>query len=464
MQTTHPHTHFGRLIHRPLLPVYPPANAPPQFIANIAFTMAEQDTPPQGPPQAGPPPGSFSIPIPLGPNGEKPTPEQIQQIQMQLQAEAQKHGISVQEYVQRLRAQAMAQQQAQMEAQQRAQQQQQQQQAQPIQPGPPKPEALAVANWLKSQDLKPRTVVHDEKRKDMFRVKRAIRALQSPAYEKARAKNPLLPQVHDRASAENCFKLLPLSLLALRVSKVEEDAHEGHNHAKPKRVKGLWTVKIEQHQEANDDNYYIWLYEGSQMKQKLYAVGALLLVITIVLFPLWPLFLRQGVWYLSMGMLGLIGLFFAMAIVRLILFVITIFAAPPGLWLYPNLFEDVGFFDSFRPVWAWQETPEDVKAKKAAKKEKKAAKLAAKAAGGAKQKKGAHEHAHAHDHAYDHDHAHPHDHTHAHEPLMSAAAPVPAPATPVNSAPQPTGSEAAQAGGDVTHRAPRATVEEVEDE
>ncbi len=187
-------------------------------------------------------------------------------------------------------------------------------------------------------------------------VMRAIRALNSPAYQKARAKNPLLPEVHDRASAENTFKLLPLSLLALRVSKVDpEVAHEGHNHAKPKRVKGLWTVKIEQHQEANDDNYYIWLYEGSQWKQKLYAAGALVLVIAVVLFPLWPLFLRQGVWYLSMGMLGLIGLFFAMAIVRLILFIITMFAAPPGLWLYPNLFEDVGFFDSFRPVWAWQE-------------------------------------------------------------------------------------------------------------
>jgi protein translocation Sec62 family protein len=186
-------------------------------------------------------------------------------------------------------------------------------------------------------------------------VMRAIRALQSPAYQKARSKNPLLPEVNDRASAENTFKLLPLSLLALRVSKVDPEEHEGHNHAKPKRVKGLWTVKIEQHQEANDDNYYIWLYEGSQFKQKLYAAGALLIVIAVVLFPLWPLFLRQGVWYLSMGMLGLIGLFFAMAIVRLIIFIITMFAAPPGFWLYPNLFEDVGFFDSFRPVWAWQE-------------------------------------------------------------------------------------------------------------
>ncbi|KAI4663068.1 uncharacterized protein J4E79_004382 [Alternaria viburni] len=400
--------------------------------------MEEQGPPPQqGPPQGGPPPGSFSIPIPLGPNGEKPTPEQIQQIKMQLEAEAAKHGITVQEYVGRLRQQAMAQQQAQLQAQQRAQQQQQQ----PIQPGPPKPEAIAVANWLKSQDLKPRTVVHDEKRKDMFKVKRAIRALQSPAYQKARAKNPLLPEVIDRASAENCFKLLPLSLLALRVTKVDDHAHDGHNHAKPKRVKGLWTVKIEQHQDANDDNYYIWLYEGSQWKQKLYAVGALLLVITIVLFPLWPLFLRQGVWYLSMGMLGLIGLFFAMAIVRLIIFIITVFTIPPGFWLYPNLFEDVGFFDSFRPVYAWQETPEDIKAKKAAKKEKKAAKLAAKAAGG-KPKKGAIDAA----------------------PAQAAPAPAAAPASePVNSAPQPTGSEAAPEGA-VTQRAPRATVEEVEEE
>ncbi|EUC31564.1 hypothetical protein COCCADRAFT_27730 [Bipolaris zeicola 26-R-13] len=418
--------------------------------------MAEQEQPPpeyethQGPP----PPGSIAIPIPLGPNGEKPTPEQIQQIQMQIAAEAQRHGISIQEYVQRMRQQAMAQQQmqmqAQMEAQQRAQQQQQQQQ--PIQPGPPKPEAIALANWLKSQDLKPRTVVHDEKRKDMFRVKRAIRAIQSPAYQKARAKNPLLPEVHDRVTAENCFKLLPLSLLALRVSKADEDEHEGHNHAKPKRIKGLWTVKIEQHQDANDDSYYIWLYEGSQWKQKLYALGALVAVIAIVLFPLWPLMLRQGVWYLSMGMLGLIGLFFVMAIVRLILFIITIFVAPPGLWLYPNLFEDVGFFDSFRPVWAWQETPEDIKAKKAAKKEKKAAKLAAKAAG-IKGKK------HGHDASRTTTPVPPNA-----APFAAPPAPAPAPASaPVDNAPQATGAEPTAEGG-ATQRPPRATVEEVEEE
>lgn len=147
-----------------------------------------------------------------------------------------------------------------------------------------------------------------------------------------------------------------MSLLALRVSKIDpNDGHAGHSHGPKKRVKGLWTVKIEQQQEANDEYHYIWMYEGSQWRQKLYAVLALLLIMAVVMFPLWPFKLRQGVWYLSMGCLALLGLFFAMAIFRLILFCVTVFVVPPGLWLYPNLFEDVGFFDSFRPLWGWQE-------------------------------------------------------------------------------------------------------------
>ncbi|KAF2744251.1 translocation protein [Sporormia fimetaria CBS 119925] len=404
------------------------------------------------PPQGGPPPGMM-------PPGQQPSPEQIRLMQQQLAAEAQKHGLSPEQYIERLRQQAM-------------QQRQMQQQgggpqgrpgppgappgAQPIQPGPPKPEALAVAKFLMSQELKHRTVIHDEKRKQMFRVKRAIRALQSPAYQKARSKNPLLPAVTDRASAENTFKQLPLSLLALRVSKVDAHAHEGHNHAKPKRIKGLWTVKIEQHQDAEDDSYYIWLYEGSQWKMKLYAVGAVAFVIAIVLFPLWPLFLRQGVWYLSMGMLGLIGLFFVMAIFRLILFIVTMFAAPPGLWLYPNLFEDVGFFDSFRPVWAWQETADDIKAKKQAKKEKRAAKKLAKAEGRPykSSKKNA---------AAAASPATPSSRASTPAPASAPSAPAPA-SVPVDNAPQATGSTAAADPGAVITQRPRhATVEEGED-
>jgi len=93
----------------------------------------------------------------------------------------------------------------------------------------------------------------------------------------------------------------------------------------------------------------------------------LLIVLAGVMFPLWPVPLRLGVWYLSVGVLILLGLFFAMAIVRLILFVITWAVLKPGVWIFPNLFEDVGFVDSFIPLWGWHE-PEAPVEKKSAKK------------------------------------------------------------------------------------------------
>ena len=151
----------------------------------------------------------------------------------------------------------------------------------------------------------------------------------------------------------------PLSMLALRVTKKDpNEGHEGHNHPKKKekRIKGLWDVKIEQQQEFDPMMHYVWLYEPPQWKTKIWGALLILAIFVVILFPLWPLFMRQGVWYLSVGAMGLLCAFFAMAIFRLILFVITFFAVPPGLWLYPNLFEDVGFFDSFKPLWGWQET------------------------------------------------------------------------------------------------------------
>jgi translocation protein SEC62 len=115
-------------------------------------------------------------PIALTP-GQQPTPEQIQAIQKHFREDAVRMGITYEEYVERLKAAAAAQHQAQMQAQAQAQAQAQQQAGgggggggqQPIQPGPPKPEALAVAKYLMSQDLKMRTCIFNGARKDMFR-------------------------------------------------------------------------------------------------------------------------------------------------------------------------------------------------------------------------------------------------------------------------------------------------------
>jgi translocation protein SEC62 len=112
------------------------------------------------------------------------TPQQFQQHQQQqLAAEAAKQAIPVEQYVNQLKANIMRQHQAQQQAQAQAQAQggghshgnqphvhgkQEQQIA--IKPGsPPAPEALALAKFLRSQNLKPRTCIYNGDRKDMFK-------------------------------------------------------------------------------------------------------------------------------------------------------------------------------------------------------------------------------------------------------------------------------------------------------
>ena len=97
--------------------------------------------------------------------GQQPTPEQIAAMQRQLAVDAKKAGMTVPQFVEKLKAQAIAQQQAAHQQQAQAQQQQQQ----PINPGPPNPAAIAVANFLKGQDLKTRTCILNGQRKDLFK-------------------------------------------------------------------------------------------------------------------------------------------------------------------------------------------------------------------------------------------------------------------------------------------------------
>lgn len=87
----------------------------------------------------------------------------------------------------------------------------------------------------------------------------------------------------------------------------------------------------------------MWFYEGSQLLLQLSGFGMILLMLAGVMFPLWPASMRVGVWYLSIGLLGLIGAFFGLAIIRLIIWCITTVTMRPGIWIFPNLFEDVGF-------------------------------------------------------------------------------------------------------------------------
>jgi translocation protein SEC62 len=118
---------------------------------------------------SGPVPG-----MPMPPPGQMPSPEQIQAMQRQLAMDAQKAGMTVPQFIEHIKRQAYEQQRA--HAEQQAQHQghnhqhpHQSGQPQAIVPGPPNPKALAVATFLRSQNLKLRTSILNGDRKDMFR-------------------------------------------------------------------------------------------------------------------------------------------------------------------------------------------------------------------------------------------------------------------------------------------------------
>lgn len=182
-------------------------------------------------------------------------------------------------------------------------------------------------------------------------VKRAVRALESDSYKKRQGKvNSRLPPVASQDQALQLLRQLPLQKLAFQAVKLDTDDAISKG-LKPRP--GVPVLQISPQQQFLEDQYVVWFYEPVSLLSHLYAVLAVAGIFAVVLFPLWPLALRRGVWYLSMGLLGLIAAFFGLAIVRLILFMITYVVVKPGIWIFPNLFEDLGVLDSFVPLWSW---------------------------------------------------------------------------------------------------------------
>merc|ERR1719318_1359891 len=100
---------------------------------------------------------------------------------------------------------------------------------------------------------------------------------------------------------------------------------------------------------------YVWLYDPTPWYYYL-AGGAIVLgIIAVCLFPLWPGEMRQGVYYLSVAAAGFLIFIIVLAIIKYIIFVILFLGTVGKLkfWIFPNLTEDVGFFESFWPIYVY---------------------------------------------------------------------------------------------------------------
>ena len=163
------------------------------------------------------------------------TPQQFQaQQRAQLETEAKAAGMSMEQYINKLKAEAFANHQRQVQAQQAQQQaaaaqggqsaeasgQQVQGQAQgqrpqqhaqhvPIQnTGTPNPQAVALAKWLRTQDLKTRTCILNGQRKDMFK------GTSHPLLRKPSRRQ----SCHRLLTSQPIFSLTRISSLATRAS------------------------------------------------------------------------------------------------------------------------------------------------------------------------------------------------------------------------------------------------------
>ncbi|KAJ3028929.1 UNVERIFIED_CONTAM: Translocation protein S62 [Siphonaria sp. JEL0065] len=196
---------------------------------------------------------------------------------------------------------------------------------------------LAIATYLRSAEskLKLRQGTMDGRRVDYFKGKHAVNALLRETYKK----NPKRPTIETREAAEEQVTELLKQGFFIRADKTPKSK----------------SLTFQQHQVFSPDAYYVWVYEVHQWWAGLAGFGILGVIFAGVLFPLWPAFMRQGVYYLSLVALGLIGVFFGIAIVRLIIWVGLKVGTGRGGWLFPNLFADVGVIESFIPTWEWDQ-------------------------------------------------------------------------------------------------------------
>jgi len=212
-----------------------------------------------------------------------------------------------------------------------------------------------VVDYLRSSKagMKTRVGVLNGKRVDFFKGKAAVKAVLSPTY----AKKKNVPKVTNEEEAVKLLNSIIPFAFYLRVDQQDSAAGSGSGGKAPK------PLTINQAQAFVPGDRYAWFYEGPMWTTYVGGVAMVVAMLAAVMFPLWPPILRMGVWYLSIGVLGLVGLFMAIAVVRLIFYIITVVVVSPGIWIFPKLFADVGVIESFIPFWEW-DLPKKKKSKK----------------------------------------------------------------------------------------------------
>ena len=223
------------------------------------------------------------------------------------------------------------------------------------------PEApLAITKLVRHHnELKLRKGLLQSKPTEFFRYKRFVRALKSAEYSKKSQNQPdLYPSIkkseaydeYNEDRIKDLFVSLIKTQLIVPVIKLHSEECKEHG-LKPS--KDHPSLVLTQKALLQDDAYYAWNYNPKTWMDTITVFGIIIIILSLVCFPLWPRSMKRSSYYLSMAALGLLGLFFVLAIIRLIVYLISLafIKEKGGFWLFPNLFEDCGVLESFKPLY-----------------------------------------------------------------------------------------------------------------
>lgn len=101
------------------------------------------------------------------------------------------------------------------------------------------------------------------------------------------------------------------------------------------------------------DGYYTWMYDGPKTLRN-FLTGILIAgFLCCTCFPIWPMWAKVGLWYISVTFLIII---FVFSILRLVAFFLC-WLAGYDFWFLPNVFDDnLGVIESFQPLYSFKVT------------------------------------------------------------------------------------------------------------
>lgn len=103
------------------------------------------------------------------------------------------------------------------------------------------------------------------------------------------------------------------------------------------------------------DGYYTWMYDGPKTLRHFLTAALIVGFLCCTCFPIWPMWAKVGLWYVSVTLLIFITVF---SILRFIAFFLC-WLAGFDFWFLPNVFDDnLGVIESFKPTYSFKSTGE----------------------------------------------------------------------------------------------------------